>query len=277
MGKLIVTKAGPIATIQDFGRFGYRKYGIPQSGAMDKRWMIVTNRIVGNPDDYPVVEFAISGMTLRAEQDILMSLVGASMSVNRKEVTNSSVELSKGDEVVISRPIYNYAYLAVSGLLRAQMDFGSYSTYVRAGFGGMEGRTLRKGDILISERASNKISDIETPLRRNEEITKIRIMKGPEWDVLKELPSSKVFRINSASDRMGIRLTGEKLEANYREIISSAVVPGTIQLPSDRNPIILMNDCQTTGGYPRIGKVLDEDLGKLAQIGVNEKVSFILT
>ena len=117
---------------------------------------------------------------------------------------------------------------------------------------------------------------MEVPSRDSEKVVKIQMMKGPEWDVLKELPSSKPFKIDPSSDRMGIRLAGEKLEANFREIASSAVVPGTIQLPHDRQPIILMNDCQTTGGYPRIGKVLDEDLGKLAQIKPGRRLSLVL-
>ena len=99
-------------------------------------------------------------------------------------------------------------------------------------------------------------------------------MKGPEWDLLKELPYSKSFKVAASSNRMGIRLEGS-LDCDFQEIASSAVVPGTIQLPPNEQPIVLMNDCQTTGGYPRIGKVLDEDLGKLSQVRPGQKITFI--
>ncbi|MEO1253763.1 MAG: biotin-dependent carboxyltransferase family protein [Bacteroidota bacterium] len=266
MGKLRILKAGPITTVQDFGRFSYRRYGIPQSGAMDKESMIAANRFVGNPEDHPVIEYAITGMTLTVEEATVVSVIGAPVTVNHKQVSSMIIDLKEGDLLEISGPFYNYAYLAIGGLLTAQKDFGSYSTYVRAGFGGIEGRVLRKGDVLMTKEEAVGSREVEVPSRGSEGLAEIRIMKGPEWGVLKELPSSKPFKIDPSSDRMGIRLAGEKLEANFREITSSAVVPGTIQLPPDGQPIVLMNDCQTTGGYPRIGKVLDEDLGRLAQI-----------
>ena len=101
-------------------------------------------------------------------------------------------------------------------------------------------------------------------------------MKGPEWGTLKELPRFKTFQIDPSSDRMGIRLTGATLECDYHEIASSAVIPGVIQLPADGHPIVLMNDCQTTGGYPRIGKVREEELGKLAQLRPGQSIQLIL-
>ncbi len=263
-----VIKASPLATIQDFGRYGFRQYGIPQSGAMDKQWMIAANIALGNPEYFPVIEFAIAGLILEVEEKTSVSVVGASIQVNGKTHTSRRASLSKGDVLEIFKPTHVYAYLAIGGLLEAQQNFGSYSTYIRANFGGIEGRILKKGDVLISTNAPNSPNENEKkgiPKRLQDKLVEIRIMKGPEWDILKEFPEAKTFKIDAASDRMGIRLIGAKLEAEFREITSSAVVPGTIQLPSSGQPIILMNDCQTTGGYPRIGKVLDEDLGKLGQ------------
>lgn len=271
MGKLKVVKASPLSTIQDFGRYGYRRYGIPQSGAMDKESMIFANQLVGNKADYPVVEFAITGMRLEAIEDSVISTVGAGLKLNGK-VMNRITNLKPGDIVDVGTPDAVYGYLAIRGLIEAKEDFGSVSTYVMAGFGGMEGRVLQAEDILISRKSIIKIVE-STPSNGETQSTEIRIMKGPEWNMLKELPSLKSFEIDPSSNRMGVRLKGI-LDCEYQEISSSAVIPGTIQLPANGQPIILMNDCQTTGGYPRIGKVLDEDLGKLAQMKSGRRITF---
>ena len=267
MGRLKVVKTGPLATVQDFGRFGYRRYGIPQSGAMDRGWMIAANRLVGNPENNPVIEFALAGIELIAIEESFVSVVGAKMNVNGLEIRELSTTLKAGDKLKISRPSLKYAYLAIAGLLQAQKDFGSYATYPRAGFGGVDGRALIKGDDLITLGKVNQPKNGKPAISKDfNKSTRVRIMKGPEWDVLKEIPSSKTFHVDPSSDRMGIRLSGRPIEANFREIVSSAVIPGTVQLPPDGRPIILMNDCQTTGGYPRIGKVLEEDMWLLSQI-----------
>lgn len=273
MGRLKIIKASPMSTIQDFGRFGFRQYGIPQSGTMDKEWMITANKLVGNAVDYPIIEFAIQGMTCEVLEESYVSVIGASFRVNGQEQKQPTVELRSGDRIDVSAPQHVYGYLAIAGRLEAKEDFGSISTYTMAQFGGIEGRTLKKGDELISEGRGETVS-VNLPERSDQGNVDIRIMKGPEWDLLKELPDSKTFQVDPSSNRMGIRLIGS-LACDFREIISSAVVPGTIQLPSDGNPIVLMNDCQTTGGYPRIGKVLDEDLGMLAQVRSGGKIRFV--
>ncbi len=273
MGKLKVIKSGPMATIQDFGRYGYRRFGIPQSGAMDKESMIEANRQVGNPDAFPVIEFAIKGMTLEASEESEISVVGASFKVNGKVNVDEKTTVEPGDVVELHAPNRVYAYVGLRGQIIAQEDFESVSTYIPAGFGGIDGRILKVEDVIQSaDIGVNKLS-VHTIKRTTQDPTIIRIMKGPEWEYLKELPDYKSFKIDSSSDRMGIRLSG-KLSCDYREIATSAVVPGTIQLPANGEPIVLMNDCQTTGGYPRIGKVINEDLGKLAQIKAGGKIEF---
>ncbi|MEQ9468983.1 MAG: biotin-dependent carboxyltransferase family protein [Ekhidna sp.] len=275
MGKLRVVKAGPMASIQDFGRFGFRRYGIPQSGAMDRDFMIAANRQAGNPENYPVIEFALAGMELEALEEAVISVIGAALKVNGEHV-EKACKVSAGDSLKISAPGFVYGYMGMGGKLAAQEDFGSISTYERAGFGGIAGRRLKAGDMLIVDGECGEMSHVDIPQRTIVEVAEIRIMKGPEWDLLKELPSLKTFQVDATSDRMGIRLTGAKLDCDYQEIASSAVIPGTIQLPPDGQPIILMNDCQTTGGYPRIGKVMNEDLGKLAQVRPGKAIRFRL-
>ncbi|WP_420576736.1 biotin-dependent carboxyltransferase family protein [Ekhidna sp.] len=275
MGKLKVIKTGPMASLQDFGRFGYRRYGIPRSGAMDKEFMIAANKLVGNPNDYPVIEFALTGMELEVVEETMISVVGADLNVNgeRNEIAS---KVSVGDIIKVSAPTLVYAYLGVGGRMKAQEDFGSVSTYTRARFGGLDGQALANGDQIETEGEPGKICQIPIPGRDQGDVIEIRIMKGPEWDLLKELPSLETFQVDGSSDRMGVRLTGAKLECDYQEIASSAVIPGNIQLPADGHPIILMNDCQITGGYPRIGKVVEEDMWKVAQVRAGGNVKLVL-
>lgn len=274
MGKLKVIKTGPLATIQDFGRYGHRRYGIPQSGAMDKVWMTAANHLVGNPDHYAVIEFALMRMKLEAIEETAVAVVGATINVNGKKVDKKATILYPGDILEISSPDNVYGYVGMSGLINAKEDFGSVSTYLMAGFGGIEGRALKAGDELVSNTATNVLGEVDWQERADEHQTVIRMLQGPEWELLKELPERRQFEIDPSSDRMGIRLIGSSLECDFKEIASSAVIPGTVQLPSNGLPIVLMNDCQTTGGYPRIGKVIDEDLGKLAQMRGGKLVSF---
>lgn len=273
MGKLKVIKAGPMATIQDAGRFGYRKFGIPQSGAMDLSSMHSVNRLVGNDLNWPVIEFALMGMKMEALEATTIGVTGADLKVNGKLIAAQYARVDSGDVIEIGSPRQVYAYFAIEGKLRAQEDFGSVSTYLLAGFGGIDGRSLRPGDELITDGIGIGPIREENPLKK-ENVSEIRIMHGPEWRHLEDALEAKIFKIDPSSNRMGIRLHGSSIKCNIGEIQSSAVVPGTIQLPPNGLPIVLMNDCQTTGGYPRIGKVLDEDLGKLAQVRAGNQVKF---
>ncbi|WP_462253449.1 5-oxoprolinase subunit C family protein [Ekhidna sp.] len=273
MGKLKVIKTGPAASIQDFGRFGVRRYGIPQSGAMDINMMILANKLVGNEEDFPVIEFAMMGSKMEALEESIVSVVGAESMLNGKKMSNKSFEMVPGDQLEVSTPAAVYGYIALAGKIQSKVDFDSSSTYPPAKFGGINGAPLKAGDILESKGDGRSKKEYDHPEIRPEPDVEITIMKGPEWEYLKELPSNKTFVIDSSSNRMGIRLIGE-LQCDYREIKSSAVVPGIIQLPPNGQPIVLMNDCQTTGGYPRIAKVIKEDLGKLAQVKAGGKISF---
>jgi len=281
MGKLKVIKAAGLSTIQDEGRFGYRQYGIPQSGAMDLVAMHEANELVGNAPNFPVIETAIQGLVLEAMQDSIIGLTGAevSLTVNgNKAPMNKSIQLKKGDTLTVSSPLAGvYSYLGIGGNLVATEDFGSKSTYLLAGFGGVSGQRLGKGDVLETKNAASfQERIIKKMTQPQSEIQTIRIMKGPEWSLLKDLPDRMVFQIDPSSNKMGIRLQGDPIGVDGKEIVSSAVIPGTIQVPSNGLPIVLMNDCQTTGGYPRMGKVIDADLGLLAQISAGRQIRFAL-
>ena len=268
MARLKITKSSPLATIQDEGRFGYRQFGIPQSGAMDSMGMKAANQLVGNNPGDPLIEYALTGLTLEILEDAIVGLYGADLQVNGQEVYSNASMVKIGDVIRLSPPNDVYAYFSIGGRLQAQSVFESYSTYLPGGFGGLQGRSLKSGDELITN-GDGQLQRAEIPAHKD---SLIRFMPGPEWDFLVEPFEQKNFQIDPSSNRIGIRLQGAQLESSRTEIKSSAVIPGTIQLPPNGHPIILMNDCQTTGGYARIGKVLDEDLGRLAQIRPGEKV-----
>ncbi len=276
MGKLKVLSVGALSTIQDEGRFGYRQFGIPQSGAMDISAMQNANHLVSNNPEWPVIETAIQGMKLEAIDETIISVTGAvvTLKINEHQVPmNASHQLQQGDILTISKPMGGvYFYLGIGGQLRANKDFGSYSTYIMAGFGGMEGRALKKGDILETQGGKPFKKHVIKQGTKPSMTETIRIMKGPEWKLLKDLPERTIFQVDPSSNRMGIRLIGDPLGIDGKEILSSAVIPGTIQLPPNGIPIVLMNDCQTTGGYPRIGKVVNEDMGRLSQLNPMHKL-----
>lgn len=274
MGRLGVIKSGPLATIQDYGRIGFRKYGIPQSGAMDVSSMDQANAYVGNPPGSPVIEFALIGIKFLALEKTNVSVVGANAKVNGNPHLPDSISLLEGDELEVLPPTQVYGYIAIGGTLKAQHDFGSYSTYQMGGFGGYEGRALKKEDILETDGNGSPAS-LNEAIQQHEEPVQILYMVGPESNSLEQLLDGKSFKIDPSSNRMGIRLIGN-IKSSLDEIASSAVIPGTIQLPPGGQPIILMNDCQTTGGYPRIGKVMNDDLGKLAQIRAGNTIQFKL-
>lgn len=279
MGKLIITKVGLQATIQDEGRFGYRQYGIPQSGAMDLEALHHANLLLGNQKGFPAIEIAMQGISLKALEDTLISVTGAEVNITiegRKVETNTAHSLQKGEILNISRTSAGvYYYIGIAGKIRANKEFESYSTYTMAKLGGIDGEVLKEADILETDPAMRKQpAKAVDPNKVTAEIQEIRILKGPEWRMLKDLPDQQIFQIHPSSNRMGIRLNGRPLGIDGLGIASSAVVPGTIQLPSNGLPIILMNDCQTTGGYPRIGKVIDKDLGKLSQVRPGSQIRF---
>ncbi len=264
MGKLKVIRSGPLATIQDKGRFGYRKFGVPQSGVMDTQLMELVNEGVGNEEHLPVLEFALLGMKFQAVDTTLVAYAGCRAKINGQPTDELSVQLMPGDMLELSPPTRVYAYLAVGGAMKIEALFDSYSTYLPGSLGGLEGRALKAEDVLETE--GNGCLHTKRPIEVSPSNT-VRFIKGPESHYRSGSLSHIRFRIDPSSNRVGVRLKGPVISCKIFEIKSSAVLPGTIQLPPNGQPIVLMNDCQTTGGYPRIGKVVNEDLRILAQTG----------
>lgn len=273
-------------TVQDLGRVGYRSKGIPLSGALDRLSAILANWLVGNKEASPVLEMTAEGISAEVRISCCMAVTGGTAEVKRNGKLvemHTTLFFEPGDLLQIGRISVGYrAYLAVGGLIRADAVLNSYSTYVPGKFGGIHGLPIKKNNqLFLSQKHLLKYelkANDSYQHKFNQQV--IRLVTGPEWAWLSDsemdyLLSTK-FTVRSESDRMGIRLVCKKSIENDYQMISVPVLPGTIQLLPNGNPIILMADGQTTGGYPRIGQVIRIDLDVLAQKQPGEQIRFKL-
>jgi antagonist of KipI len=293
---LKLLKAGMLTTVQDTGRYGHQKDGIIVSGAMDLMALRIGNLLAGNPESSAALEITLSGPQIQFTEDHVISLTGADLSATLDGAPLKMwrpVLATKGSMLSFGAPIMGCrCYLAISGGINVPAVLGSYATYLRAGFGGFKGRALQSGDVVpINSTAAShpafkhRLSDITNQLESEQvpwsiapqlypsytETPSIRAIKGPEYDLFSEESKlnlwSSQFLISPQSDRMGYRLQGIGLTLEEPvELLSSAVTFGTLQVPPEGNPILLMADHQTTGGYPRIAQISTADLPILAQL-----------
>ena len=292
---MIVLKPGMLSTFQDLGRFGQQHLGVSVAGAMDQRAHRLANVLVGNDPALATLEITLTGPTLRFTKPCCLALCGADLGatlngqplvLNRPIVVRAKDELSFGVRQHGTR-----AYLAVHGGFALEPVLGSTSTYLRSAMGGWHGRALRRDDeIPLLRPLKNKgLEDlamdlwslkIYLPAALSEpRQTFVRLIKGQQWDEF--TPESCValltepYRISPDSERMGYRLQGASLlMTTPRQMISEGTTFGTIQVPAGGQPIILMADRQTTGGYPKMAYVASVDLPRLAQMGPGDIVSF---
>lgn len=286
-----VVRPGSLTTLQDLGRRGYQHLGVPVGGAMDEVSHRLANALVGNPATAATLEITLLGPTLRFLADALVACCGAnlSMTIDGQAVPQATAVLvPAGATLQFGRRVAGLrAYLAVRGVFAADPVMGSASTYVRGGFGGHHGRALRKGDTLLLRasdssappRSPQAIAATATLLAAMDDPGPIRVLRGREWDEFTAAAQSgwlaEDWRISPQSDRMGYRLEGPALaRVAARDILSEAVAFGTVQVPPDGQPIVLMADRQTTGGYPRIAQVATVDLPRLAQRVPGEYLRF---
>lgn len=296
---ITVKKSGLLSTIQDLGRYGSQKYGVIASGAMDTLSHRISNMLVGNHEHEAAIEMTLLGAHFEFQKDSLISICGADMSpvLNDKLVRMwRPILVKKGSILTFSSAKHGCrAYLAVAGGFDVPEVMDSKSTYLRAGIGGFNGRALKNGDILsIGEMSSQAKKQLDAapsfseldwsvsseffPIQQEER--HIRVIKGRQFDDFSE--ESKVnffterFEITPQSDRMGYRMKGPVLKLEKEaEMISEAVSFGTIQVPSEGNPIVLLADRQTTGGYPKIAQIASVDLPFISQLKPGESVQFI--
>ncbi|WP_413735976.1 biotin-dependent carboxyltransferase family protein [Sodalis sp. RH21] len=282
-----VLSPGLYTTLQDEGRFGYEDCGVPPSGAMDEMSFAIANALVGNPGSAGALEFTLTGATLRLTGDshCRFAITGDIYFTldERPLAPYCSYPLRPGGTLRIIRARSGArGYLAVAGGFTARPVMGSVSTLTRAGLGGFAGRPLQKGDWLALNSTDTRPAAAGRPVQRllpQYEHRPLRVVAGPQDDHFDGAGFARFlggdYIISGQSDRMGYRLTGDAVpHVKGFNIISDAISRGSIQIPGNGQPIIAMNDRQTTGGYPKIATVIRADLARLGQHKPGDKVSF---
>ena len=299
-----VLRPGLLTTVQDLGRAGYQRYGIGLGGAMDLFALRAANQLVGNPETAAALEITLTGPSLEFEHDVMIAIGGADLSptVDQQPLPLPQwrpSHLRGGTVLRFGQPLNGCrAYLAIAGGIDVPEVLGGRGTHLRARFGGFEGRNLRAGDVVGIGRPSPSIERWMRKFPISEALVTsaewsvsqaalppygpdvtVRFIPGGCFDWLtagsRERLLSTPFLITPDSDRMGYRLKGNKLDLRASlDPISEPVCAGTIQLPPEGQPVVLMADCQTTGGYPRIAHVISVDLPLLAQLKPGDQVRF---
>jgi len=287
MATVIVKTAGLLTTVQDRGRYGYQRFGMPVSGAMDVFSLELANLLVGNNPSDACLEATISGPELEFTGATRIAITGADMDphLNGQGIPmNTAVDVRPGDRLGF-RGLKSgcRAYIAFAGGIAVPLVMENRSTYLRAGIGGFQGRALMTGDELplgepLGKTRLKKIPEGLIPEYKHEQT--IRIISGPEAHYfetagLRSFLSTE-YTVTAQSDRMGYRLSGEpiKHKEGMTNIISAGISLGTVQVPGDGQPIILMADRQTSGGYARIANVITVDLTLLAQMRPGYRLLF---
>ncbi|WP_206955093.1 5-oxoprolinase subunit C family protein [Trinickia acidisoli] len=309
-----VLRAGVLSSVQDLGRTGYRHLGVAKAGALDTLALDIGNRLVGNAPQAAAIEITVGPAALRFTQATRIAITGAQFGATLDGVpvhTWWSLPVRPGQELLLQGPTRGMrGYVCVRGGIDVVPVLGSRSTDLAARFGGLGGRKLRDGDRLptgASAPRQGRATAVDAPafgvkapqwcrfaevahepVRRGkhaagaERAVAIRVLRGPEYDSFGEAARtafwSDEWRVTPNSNRMGYRLAGSTLAREHdAELLSHAVLPGTIQVPGNGQPIVLMSDAQTTGGYPRIGVVIAADMWKLAQVRLGAAVRFVRT
>ena len=289
MDVLEVLDGGLLTTVQDLGRTGYQRYGVPQSGALDSYALRVGNLLVGNDDGAAGLEMTLAGPRLRLLADTVLAITGADLQPRLNDAplplwravpAPAGAVLSFGDVAQGMR-----AYLTVAGGIDVPPVMGSRSTYVRARLGGLEGRALRPGDLLpaawevaLDRVDGRRLPDEGIPVPQRP-FPVLRVILGPHTDAFSlegvEAFLDAAYTISPQSDRTGYRLQGPAVEHSGRaDIVSEGVPLGAVQVAGDGMPMVLLADRGTTGGYTKIAAVISVDLPLLAQATPGDVVTF---
>jgi antagonist of KipI len=281
---------GVLSTIQDLGRTGYRHYGVAPGGALDGLALRVGNLLVDNPEGEAGIEITLMGFKALALADTAIAVTGANL---RPTVDGRPMEmwtsrlLKKGQVLSFEEPVCGLrAYLAVGGGLALPPVLGSISTNLPSGFGGYEGRSLRPGDVLASPAPEHHLEtagrtwDEKLIPDYDSDTRTLRVIPGPQddqftWEAV-EIFLNGEYRVLPSSDRTGIRLDGPEIHRQPQQpesIVSEGVMPGTIQIPGDAKPIIILGET-ASGGYRKIATVITADLHLLGQILPGDRVWF---
>ncbi|MFM0368296.1 5-oxoprolinase subunit C family protein [Paraburkholderia aspalathi] len=301
-----ILSSSALATVQDQGREGYLRYGVGTAGAMDRLALAVGNLLLGNPDDAAGIEIPMFPFRIRFLEDLSFAITGADCSArlgDRPVLPWWTVHAKQGDVLTIGVPTSGTrCYLSLAGGVDVPVVLGSRSTQLRGQFGGFNGRQLQKGDMVkavgLAERVVPQDAvlaagfgtvppeySLPAPLplpAADAGETVVRVLPAAEYDCY-EPESLEAFwrdgwKVTPQSDRYGYRLAGPTLVATHSiEKRSHGIVPGVIQVPHSGQPIIQLRDAQPSGGYPKIGTVIEADLWRLAQARIGTKIRFAQT
>ncbi|MDG2341795.1 MAG: biotin-dependent carboxyltransferase family protein [Cytophagales bacterium] len=284
MNRIKFLRPGLYTSIQDMKRIGYKKYGIPNSGPMDEYSHILANWLVDRKYSSETLEINYFGPKIKFNFNTTIGICGANFDakINNKRIQiNRSIKVKAGDVLDIGICLNGgRVYLSFSAKMKLKKSFNSYSTYEKINIGGINGKKISKNDTINFNKSEESIEKKihESFQRKYQEISNIRVIKGVNYSMISKNSSEKLsneFNVSSESDRMGIRLNGNKLKVSDKKSIESTVVSkGTVQLPPAGDPIILMSDSQSTGGYPIIGNIARVDISKVSQIKPESKLKF---
>lgn len=288
-----VERPGAQTTVQDLGRDGWRHLGVARAGALDPAQAALANRLIGNPDDAAVLEIALGGPTLSLPAPARIALCGAEAGMRFEDRSGRTHAIPGGRRVDLPAGRLRIgtlrnglrAWLAVAGGIATAPVLGSRSTDLRGGFGGLDGRALRAGDDLPI--GAYDTPDVVAPVfpahwfaldAQDAHTAPIRYV--PSSLGIAATLAAHAWTVDPRSDRQGLRCAGDMLSTDMRstalpEQVSAPVAPGTIQLPPDGRPIVLLADAQTVGGYPRLGHVIAADLPRLAQRRPGDALRFL--
>ncbi len=275
--EVIVQRAGMLTTVQDLGRCGHRAAGVPLGGAMDPLALRIANLLVGNAESAAALEFTLRGPDLKFSAETIVAVGGGDFGA---VPLWQPITMPAGGRLAFGAARTGCrGYLAIAGGFDVAPVLGSCGTYLRAALGGHEGRALRDGDVL---RAFNLMRHIVGRWHIDERILPgygsapvVRVVRGAQGEEFGAALFERTFAVTPKSDRMGVRLAGPALpRLDATELVSATVVPGTVQIPPDGQPIILMADAQTIGGYPQAAHVIGVDLPLVAQLRPGDTVRF---
>lgn len=295
---ITVTRAGFLTTVQDLGRTNYRAIGVSAGGALDSHALRVANLLVGNAESAAGLEITLGTIRLRFADTRLVSWCGGTSDVEGFGVRlppGRPVLLHAGDELRATAPANGARiWLALSGGIDVPVVLGRRATDLRSGFGGLEGRTLTDGDVLAlhpppapsallrARIGESRLASWAAPNEWADTMPRhpfLRVTRGADSSRFDQSAIDALlhgsFHVSGDSDRMGVRLEGADVARRDREeLASEAVTPGTVQVPPDGKPIVLLGDCQTVGGYPKIAHVITVDLPAAAQLRPGDLVRF---
>ncbi|WP_415903088.1 biotin-dependent carboxyltransferase family protein [Neptuniibacter sp. QD29_5] len=279
-----VLQPGLLTLIQDAGRFGHHRIGLTTGGPLDAQAFKWANRLLGNDLNSSLLEVSVGGLVLESHVDTYMVVTGADIpfKVNglERECWHAQ-KIQQGDRIELGFATKGArAYLAVSGGFQVEHNFSSSATVMREGVGGIDGGKLQQYDFLycteVKEAKAYRLAEHHRP--QYDEYACLRVICGYQQHLFSEHDKriffSSEYEVTDRADRMGYRLSGPEVKASVDGILSEGICHGAIQIPADGQPIVLLNDRQTIGGYPKIGSMLSFDTAKMAQMMPGAKVSF---